>query len=154
MQNEANAERFIGRWEQFMTACDALEWSRKWNKELYGEMEAYYENDIVSILLRIIASDGRITSEETEQLNKCYGFSYTNEELQEVCDHFKDEAEDPDSSLLEGYSLLKSVDPKLAEFYAELVVFACSMIVESDGALMEHELREANHIIFLFNTEE
>ncbi len=155
MQYESYAQRFIERWEQFMIACDALEESGEWNKELYGEMEGYYENDMVCIILRIIVADDRVTVEEADMLNRCYGFKYTPEELRELyaC-YMENTGDDPDAMLTEGYRLLKSINEKLAANYADIVEFACGMIAESDGSLASFEFKTANHIIGLFKQAE
>lgn len=151
MQYGSYTERFIERWEKFIVGCDALEESGKWNKSEYGEMEAFYENDMISIILRLIVSDDRITVEEADYLNKMFGFEYTPEELRELYESFAaNVGEDPDAMLIEDYDLLKQVSAELATYYRELVSFACGIISESDGALAHYEFRTANHIISLF----
>ena len=152
MQYEAYTERFNMRWDKFIVACDALEETGKWNKDEYGEMEAYYENDMISIILRLIVCDDRVTVEEADYLNNIFGFQYTPEELRELYKSFSNAVEgDADAMLIEGYALLKSVSPELAAYYRELVSYACGIISESDGAVAQNEYRTSNHIIALFD---
>ncbi len=154
MQYGSYTEKFIDRWEKFIVGCDALEESGKWNKDELGEMEAYYENDMISIILRLIVCDDRITVEESDYLNEMFGFKYSPEELRELYEGFTaDVGADPDSMLIEGYSLLKSISPELAAYYRELVSFTCGIISESDGAFAHNEFRTANHIIALFESK-
>ena len=42
MKYDSYTERFTERWEKFIVGCDALEENGRWNKDEYGEMEAYY----------------------------------------------------------------------------------------------------------------
>ena len=65
MSNLENyTQSFRMKYESFLTGCDAMEELGLWDKENLGEMEGYYVNDMVSVIIRLIATDGRITEKE------------------------------------------------------------------------------------------
>ena len=43
--------------EKFLNGCDSIEVTGAWDLENYGEMDAFYSHDLVSIIVRLIASD-------------------------------------------------------------------------------------------------
>ena len=82
----ASAEQFQTKVEAFLEACESLQDRGLWEEEEYGNVQAYYVNDLVCIIARIIAADGEITERETEFLGEVFGFDYSVEELEEVYD--------------------------------------------------------------------
>ena len=60
-----NAARYIDSFkmkhEAFLVGCDAIEEMGLWNKEAYGEMDVFYSNDLVIVIIRLIATDGKIS---------------------------------------------------------------------------------------------
>ena len=67
-------EEFKTKYERFLIGCDALEDLNLWDKEEHGEMDVFYQNDLVSVILRLIVADGEISEKEAVYLNKNFGF--------------------------------------------------------------------------------
>ena len=55
-----------------------------WDKEALGEMDVFYSNDLTSVIIRLIATDGKITQKEVDFLNETFDFEYTLDELIDV----------------------------------------------------------------------
>lgn len=137
------ADSFKTKYEAFITGCDSIEELGEWNKELLGEMEAFYTNDIVSIIIRLIASDGKITEKETAFLNDAFDFTYTKEELAEVYNTCAENIEEAfDESFENGISYMRKINSKLADAYKELLYLICDIIIESDGIISVQEIQE------------
>lgn len=134
-----HSAQFRFQLERFINACDAYEDEKKWSREKKGEMEAFYQNDILSFILRLIAVDG-VRQEEASYLNETFGFDYTAEELEEVYRLSKDEiGDDFDEQLLIGARELKKLDESLYELYRDLFRLICDIIIDSDGRVSEEE---------------
>ena len=82
----ALSESFKTKYERFLIGCDSIEELDQWDKEANGEMDVYYSNDIVSVIIRLIAADGSFSERETDYLNEFFGFDYTTEELKNIYD--------------------------------------------------------------------
>lgn len=133
--------------DKFMIGCDALEELNVWDKNAYGEMDAYYQNDMICIILRLIAADGEIEDPEVEYLNKNFGFTYTTEELREVYRNCHDTFDRSfDEQARAGFTLMRSINEKLATAYKELVVLICDIICESDGVVEAEEAAEIRRV--------
>lgn len=144
-------ESFRLKYEQFFIGCDALEDTGSWNKEVYGEMEAFYQNDLVVFVLRLIAADGKITSEEADYLNRAFGFDYSVDELLEVYNSCREDFEGSfEEQAKSGYELMKRMSEKIAAAYLELLGLICDIIMESDGVVAPAELEEIRKIKALF----
>ena len=112
---DALTQEFNTKYERFFIGCDAVEDSGLWDIEEYGDMEAFYQNDLVSVIIRLIAADGSISSKEVEYLNKSFGFEYTVEELNEVYKSCKDDIGSYfDEQFQNGISVMRSKNEKLA----------------------------------------
>ena len=145
--NDSLTRVFKLKLEQFIKGCDKLEEAGAWDKEEYGEMEAYYQNDMVVAILRIIAADGIISDKETECLNKAFGFGYTVDELREVYENCEDSFGLPfEEQAKEGFKLLSSVSTELADSYKELLELICDIISQSDGITAKIETVELEKI--------
>ena len=81
---ESLTEEFRTKYERFILGCDALEDLKEWDKDALGEMDVYYENELLGMILRLIVADGKISAKEAEALNRSFGFSQTPESLAEV----------------------------------------------------------------------
>lgn len=133
--------------DKFMIGCDAIEEEGRWNKDLHGEMEHFYVNDLVSIIIRLIAADGVISEKEADYLNDAFGFDYTPEELTEVYRSCEDEIGlSFDEDFENGISYMRELNDRLADSYKELLALICEIIVESDGVVSEEEAEEINHL--------
>ena len=144
---DALTEEFRSKYEKFLIACDSLEEIDEWNKEESGEMDVYYENELISVIIRLIAADGEISEDEADYLNKNFGFEYTIYELADIYECCRDEiSEGFEERLRNGISFLRSVNEKLAQAYKELLKLICSIIMESDGVATDEELDEIGNI--------
>ena len=144
---EAYIDNFKMNYESFIIGCDSIEETELWNKEELGEMEAFYSNDIVSIIIRLIASDGKIKQKEADYLNITFGFDYTPEELQEVYDNSSDCLECAfDENFENGITYMRKINTRLADAYKSLLSLICRIIVEGDGVVAESEIAEIKRL--------
>ncbi len=133
-------ESFKTKYESFLAGCDSLELDDKWNKAEYGEMDVFYENELLSVALSLIAADGRIGDGEVRFLNESFGFACTEETLRGVFDTLGDEIDGYfDAHFKAGYAMLKGVNGKLAAAYKELFGLLCEIISASDGVIGDEE---------------
>ncbi len=140
-------ESFKTKYEAFLTGCDSVENMGLWDRELLGEMDAYYTNDLLSVIIRLIARDGKISGKEVEYLNETFGFEYTQPELREVYDSCEEELGSKfDESFANGISYMRKVNYKLADAYKELLSLVCEIIIESDGAITDEERTEVKRL--------
>ncbi|MCR4594923.1 MAG: hypothetical protein K5761_07685 [Clostridiales bacterium] len=144
---DALTEEFKSKYERFLIGCDSIEEMDLWNKEEYGEMDVFYENDLVSVIIKLIASDGEISTKEAEYLNKNFGFDYTVEELTGVYSNCEDEISKLfDEQFENGVTHMRSINDKLADAYKELVRLICDIIIESDDVISQSEIAEAKKL--------
>lgn len=137
------AEIFKTKYESFITGCDAIEELNLWDKDKYGEMEAFYTNDIASIIIRIIASDGVISNKEVLFFNEAFGFNYTLSELNYVYETCSDNIQESfDENFENGLFLLKKINEKLYVAYKEILYLICDIIIDSDEIVTFEEQRE------------
>ena len=114
-------------------------------------MDIFYSNDLVSVIIRLIAADGNISAKEVEYLNHNFGFEYTVEELADVYVSCKEEiGHSFDEQFENGISYMRSVNGKLADAYKELLELICNIIVESDDVIDKAETEEAQRLKALF----
>ena len=140
-------EEFKSKYEKFLIGCDAIEELNQWNQEKYGEMDAFYQNDLVSVIIRLIAADGIISKKEVEYLNYNFGFAYTVDELADVYASCKEQiGHSFDESFANGITSMRAINSKLAEAYKELLVLICDIIMESDGVISKSESEEVMHL--------
>lgn len=133
----ASAEQFQTKVEAFLEASESLQERGLWEEEEYGNVQAYYVNDLVCIIARIIAADGQITERETELLGEVFGFDYSPEELEEVYEICMDSISDMfETGVNEAYQLLKDMDMDLADSYKELILLAGQVAMDSDDMIM------------------
>ena len=138
---------FSEKYESFLIGCDAIEEEERWNIDFCGEMEAFYANDMTSIILRLIASDGDISQKEVDYLNEAFGFDYTLEELIEVYENCGENIDEAfDENFENGITQLRRINPKLADTYRELLALICLIIIESDGIVAEAEIDEIKRL--------
>ncbi|MBR6045919.1 MAG: TerB family tellurite resistance protein [Ruminococcus sp.] len=148
---DALTQEFNTKYERFFIGCDAVEDSGLWDIEEYGDMEAFYQNDLVSVIIRLIAADGSISSKEVEYLNKSFGFEYTVEELNEVYRSCKDDIGSYfDEQFQNGISVMRSKNEKLADAYKELLGLICDIIASSDGIVSPEEADEIRNLKSMF----
>lgn len=144
-------QEFKIKLEKFITGCDALEELDNWDLEEYGEMDAFYQNDLVSVIIRLIAVDGNISENEVKYLNENFGFSYTVEELKDVYHSCSEEISHSfDEQFKNGISMMRAVNGNLADAYKELLGLICDIIVESDDVITPEEIEEVKSLKALF----
>lgn len=138
-----NRESFKMKYEAFLVGCDAIEEQGLWNKATLGEMEAFYANDLTSVIVRLIVADGKVTQREVEYLNDAFGFDYSVEELAELYDTCKEDIDRSfDENFENGISYMRKINTKLADAYKELLLLVCEIIIESDGVIAVPEISE------------
>lgn len=144
---EKYTQSFRMKYESFLTGCDAMEELGLWDKENLGEMEGYYVNDMVSVIIRLIATDGRITDKEVTYLNETFGFEYTVEELIAVYENCQEDLGRAfDENFENGIARMRRINEKLADAYKVLLALICQIIIESDGVIAAVEILEAMHL--------
>lgn len=143
----ALSESFKTKYERFLIGCDSIEELDQWDKEANGEMDVYYSNDIVSVIIRLIAADGSFSERETDYLNEFFGFDYTTEELKNIYDDCGEAIESLfDEDLGSGLSNMRAINEKLAEAYKDLLLTVCDIIIESDGVIDSAEVDLAKQL--------
>ena len=144
---DAYSEEFKTKFEKFLIGCDAIEEMEDWDKETLGEMDVFYQTDLVSIILRLIAADGEISEKEVEYLNKNLGFTYSAGELRDIYRNCRDALDDSfDEQFVNGLNHMRSINEKLANAYRELLLLACNIIIESDDVVTSEEIAEAERL--------
>lgn len=140
-------QAFKNQYERFQIGCDAIEETGVWDKEAFGEMDVFYENDLVALILRLIAADGKIAAKEAEYLNKNFGFDYTPEKLAEVYENCRGAiGAEFDGKFKDGVARMKTINGKLAAAYEELLGTVCDIVIASDGEISPAEIQEAKRI--------
>lgn len=143
----ALSESFKTKYERFLIGCDSIEELDQWDKEANGEMDVYYSNDIVSVIIRLIVADGSFSERETDYLNEFFGFDYTTEELKNIYDDCGEAIESLfDEDLGSGLSNMRAINEKLAEAYKDLLLTVCDIIIESDGVIDSAEVDLAKQL--------
>ena len=140
-------ERFKFAHERFLTGCDSLEELDAWDYENYGEMDVFYSNELMSVILRLIAADGVITQTEADYLNRNFGFEYTCDELGDIYENCREEITGSlDENFRTSYDMLEAINEKLADLYKEMLALICDIIIESDGDIARAEIEEATKL--------
>ncbi len=133
-------DSFKLKYEKFILGCDSIELDESWDKEANGEMDVFYENEILSVILSLIIADGTISEAEVRYLNDNFGLSYSVEQLKTVYTALGDEIDAFFERYFKaGYQMLQGIHEKLATAYKELFELICQIIVESDGRVSEEE---------------
>lgn len=144
---EKYSQSFKTKYESFLTGCDALESLKLWDLEENGEMDVYFSNDLVSIIIRLIAADGDISQSEVEFLNDVFGFEYNVEELKDIYEQCGDNIKTIfDNEIENGLKNLNTINPKLADMYKELIDLICDIVIESDGVISNVETELAKKL--------
>ncbi|MBE6917738.1 MAG: hypothetical protein E7470_07575 [Ruminococcaceae bacterium] len=140
-------QSFRMKYESFRTGCDSLEELGLWDKDVHGEMDVFYANDLVSVIIRLIAVDGKITQKEVDYLNKTFDFDYTREELCEVYSNCREEIGHAfDETFENGITYMRRINAKLADAYKELLALICEIVIKSDGVIAAVELEEVKRL--------
>lgn len=144
---EMYIDSFKMKHESFLIGCDSIEEMGLWDKEALGEMDVFYSNDLTSVIIRLIASDGKITQKEVDFLNETFDFEYTLDELIDVYNSCKDDIGHAfDENFENGITYMRKINAKLADAYKELLSLICEIIIESDGVIAESEIAEVKRL--------
>ena len=148
MQNtDSLTKAFKVKYERFLLGCDAIEESGAWDKETFGEMDVFYENDLLGLLLGLVAADGKVTEKEAEYLNRNFGFDYTAGKLAVAVENCRGKLGKPfGEQFRDGLARMEKINGKLAAAYAELLGLACDIVIASDGEITPEEIEEARRI--------
>lgn len=140
---DRHSEEFRLNWERFVHACDAAEAEGRWDTDGLGEMEGYYFNTVLGVILHLIITDGNVAEREVEALNRNFGFDYTVESLLEL---YYSVGEQIEGNYLdnakEALALLNRIDPAMADDFRDLLDLICTIVAESDEGVSETELDE------------
>ena len=143
----ALTEEFRFKYERFILGCDCQEDLAAWDKETLGEMDVYYENELLGVILRLIVADGKISDKESDYLNRCFGYEQTPEMLSEVYENCRERYVRPiEEDFAESFRRLVAVNAKLAAAYRELLSLICDILTESDGAITPSEVETAQQL--------
>jgi len=144
---EMYIDSFKMKHELFLIGCDSIEEMGLWDKEALGEMDVFYSNDLTSVIIRLIATDGKITQKEVDFLNETFDFEYTLDELIAVYNSCKDDIGHAfDENFENGITYMRKINAKLADAYKELLSLICEIIIESDGVIAESEIAEVKRL--------
>lgn len=144
-------DEFKLKYERFWIGCDSLEEIDCWNKNEYGEMDVFYQNELISVILKLVVADGEISDAEVRYLNENFGFDYSVGELADIYENCREEIGDSFAERFAGgIAMMRSVNEKLADAYKELLNLICDIIIESDDVVAPEEIEEAKKLKALF----
>ena len=128
-------ESFKTKFESFLIGCDAVEELNLWDKSKHGEMDSFYTNDLIGIVLRFISIDGRVSQSEVDFFNDTLGFHTTIDEITNIYETCKDALVDAsfDESFENGISLMRKINSQLADAYKEILIEMLHVIMGLDG---------------------
>ena len=143
-QLDISAENFQSKFEQFLIGCEDLEQSSRWNREKYGEMQDYYAGLVVSMILRIVTSEGWISDEEIEYLDLLFGFSYDGGELEQVFEGCREmvTSSDFDVQLQKSAIFLNQISKERYQEFRELVALIGEIFANSEDFISELQKQE------------
>ncbi len=131
---------FRQEYDAFINSCDALEMDGKWDKDQFGEMEAYYSSDLINVALRLMIADRKMTQEEVDIINLQFGFKYTAEELEEVYRECgKRIKESFEESVRNSFLMARMINETFAQNYIRLVHQISDIMIESDYHMWPEE---------------
>lgn len=139
---EKDVQEFIAKKALFEIGCDAAEEIGLWQTAERGEMKLYCENLVVSAVLRVIASDGRISADEIAFIREILELDYSKTEIEEIYSEidFREEIGRFAQMLKEDLREIGTIRPSLAEYFGDILLLACRIITRLDGVSAE-ELR-------------
>ena len=144
-------------YEQFIDGCNALEEEGLWNVEENGEMEAWVADDILCVIIRLVAADGKFTQEEVDFINDAFGdtslgFDYSIDELKEVRKNCLEKIDTLfEEGIPETVKMLSDLDEDAAIRYRELLLQVCRLVSESDDEIAVGEKKEVMRLMELLN---
>ena len=149
----SRTEALEEKYEQFIKCCDEVEAQGKWDVDELGEMEVWFANDFLIVILKLIASDGELDGEEVDFINEVFGnetlgFDYTQGELREFYENSYDRIDSfLEEDFPESIEMLEEIDGELADFYRGMISEICRVLIECDHFVSEREAIAAQQII-------
>lgn len=147
-KTEELKQQFITSLELFVQECDAKEEFAEWDYEERGHMAAFYQNDMISFLVRLIGTDGDFSEKEAQLLDETFGFRYSADELSEIYKLSESEivGETFNSMLEAGIRELYSIDSNMGKMYTDILFLICEMMAECDGFVYSKEKEELENL--------
>lgn len=149
-RSELALKDFDQKLNTFLVACNELERLGTWNVRKRGPMVTYFEADLFNVALQVMFADGVFERSEAEVLNAMFSTAYTPRQLSQMYHSSNPVVEDyVNEDSQDALTILRNVDPQLAEDYRDLLLDACEVFSMSDGVAEKSErmliaqLREA-----------
>ncbi len=130
---------FRFEWEKFLNGFDAIEEENSWDKAAYGEMEAYCENILVSVMMHFITVDGIITQTEIDTLNKLFDFNFKFEYIKSIYKSMESEIVKFIKNPEEILAVISAANENICRQYITFLVNACDLIIKSDKRIAPQE---------------
>ena len=131
--------QFPEKHRKFTELCNSAEFAHLWDRAKYGEMDVYYDNILLGLILRLIASD-EITQSEVDYLNKTFSLSYSLKTLSAIYDDCRDfVGEEYNEEFRAEIKKLEEIDELLALRFKELLLTAGLILTQSDGKVTSAE---------------
>ena len=144
---EKLVEDFRSLWGDFCVRCEAAEAAGKWNVEEDGMMEAFFESDLMSVLLDAVSSDGVFGADEAELFSKMMDEKFTSHDLAEMYREVSDVVEAfPAGAALVAVPRLAAIDAALGEDYRQALLLACAILEQADGKVDASESELADRL--------
>ena len=139
-KHETIIEQFKKEYKSFLERCNELNDTALWNKEEYGDMEAYFTNDLCCILIVLIAADGYFDEAEVRFINATLNLDYDENALKGVYDQCKDDIDQVfEHGIPESKSILWHVDFELVDTYERMLKLLCEVVSTGDGVVTPEE---------------
>lgn len=146
-QLELMSEDFKKLYAEFVQGCAALEADGSWDTLNSGDIITYYYTDLMSVILCLVAADGKYAPEEAEYVNRMFGFTYTADDLTEIMrTEFGNLSRLFREEVPAGFRILQAASVPLAAKYRELLFLACDIIAQSDNIVHPDETKLINSL--------
>ena len=133
-------EGFQLQYEKFLHGCDAVEMDGNWDVYESGDMETYYFNDMLCLILHLTSVDGEFSDTEADFVNAMFGSEYTAKELADIYQSEKKDIQNMvQVEIPADYRRLKTINEGLADHFKEMLFSICEIISESDGIVKNAE---------------
>ena len=125
--------------EEFRTLCERVFTG--------GDPDGVLQDDLLGVILRLIAADGEIGQAEADTVNEWLGLALTAAELRAIWEKSRAAlGQSFEAGLAEDVARLAADDPARAADYRRLVTLACELLAAADGVLTKEEQAEAARI--------
>lgn len=145
-------KNFRFEWEKFLNGFDALEEENSWDKATYGEMEAYCENILVSVVMHFITVDGIITQSEIDTFNKDFDFDFEFDYVKSIYLSMQAEIKKFIKNPEDALAVIEAVNEKLCQRFVAFLVDACEIIIKSDKRIAPQESADLQAFVDVLNT--